>query len=198
MRVALYVLLGFFSGSVMYSRLLPLHLCGIDIVAASDDGNPGTANVFKHAGVGLGVCCLLLDMGKGFLPVYLARRALAIDALPFAAVIAAPVAGHAFSPFLKGEGGKAIAASFGALLALLPHSYAVFVLAVYYLFFSLVVIIRPNHRRSIVTYGLFCATMLCMGASPGVSLGCMLISLIVIDRHLHARLAARRAAAQTD
>ena len=85
-----------------------------------------------------------------------------------------------------------------ALLALLPHSYAVFVLAVYYLFFSLVVIIRPNHRRSIVTYGLFCATMLCMGASPGVSLGCMLISLIVIDRHLHARLAARRAAAQTD
>lgn len=41
MRVALYVLLGFFSGSVMYSRLLPLRLCGIDIVAASDDGNPG-------------------------------------------------------------------------------------------------------------------------------------------------------------
>ena len=35
----------------------------------------------------------------------------------------APVLGHAYSPFLKFHGGKAIAATFGTFLALYPMSY---------------------------------------------------------------------------
>ena len=38
----------------------------------------------------------------------------------FAAVMAAPVLGHAYSVYHRGRGGKAIAVSFGVLLGLVP------------------------------------------------------------------------------
>ena len=72
MRCVIWTLLGFLSGSVLYSYNLPKHIRGVDVTARSADGNPGVSNVFKYAGVGLGIVCLLLDIGKGAVPVYLA------------------------------------------------------------------------------------------------------------------------------
>ena len=65
-----YALLGFLSGSILYSALLPRWLRGIDIVAGSDDHNPGAANAFLLAGPQVGVLCVLCDLAKGFLPVF--------------------------------------------------------------------------------------------------------------------------------
>ena len=42
-----FLVAGFASGSVLYSMVLPRWLRGVDVVALSDDHNPGTANAMK-------------------------------------------------------------------------------------------------------------------------------------------------------
>jgi glycerol-3-phosphate acyltransferase PlsY len=67
----------------------------------------------------LAAAVLLLDIGKGLLPVILAK---ALSMAPPAVVAAgiASVAGHSFSIFLKGKGGKGVSTSFGVIIALFP------------------------------------------------------------------------------
>lgn len=143
-----YAVFGFMLGSVLFSYHLPLWLCHVDIIAQSKDHNPGTHNAMHLAGVPVGILCLLCDIGKGFLPVFLACRKLPTDSWLFALVLLAPVLGHAWAPLYR-TGGKAIATSFGVLLGLLPYSYAVFVLVALYLGNVLVLKIRPNERCSV-------------------------------------------------
>lgn len=50
-----FILIGYLSGSVMYGYVLPKVCKHIDIRELSDDGNPGTANAFKYAGVPIGI-----------------------------------------------------------------------------------------------------------------------------------------------
>ena len=120
-----FAIMGFFLGSIMFALILPRHFKGIDVRKLSDDGNPGTANAVKYGGVALGLLCLLGDLLKAALPVYLVRRFCGMDHPLFALVMVAPVLGHAFSPFLGGHGGKAIAPAFGVLAALLPADLSV-------------------------------------------------------------------------
>jgi len=76
----------------------------------------------------------VLDVLKGFLPV------LAFDLLgaPVAGMVAgfAAVLGHVTSPFLRGRGGKGVATSLGAILAVQPW-WAVIALAVFGATFAL-------------------------------------------------------------
>lgn len=97
---------GYLSGSVLYAYLIPKQFCHVDIRTLSDDGNPGTANAFKYAGFFAGSSVILCELLKAFLPVFLAARMLDPGKLPFAFVIAAPVAGHAFSVFPKEKEAK--------------------------------------------------------------------------------------------
>ena len=108
-----FILLGFLSGSVLYSQYLPWHIKRINIIEISEDHNPGTSNVMKYAGVPLGILCLICDVAKGFIPVFAAMRFVSPQDIMVALILAAPVAGHAFSVFHRGQGGKAIAVTFG-------------------------------------------------------------------------------------
>lgn len=174
---------GFLSGSVLYGLLLPRWLKGIDTVAGSDDGNPGTANAFKLAGPAVGMLCLCCDLAKGFLPVFWGCSRLDTGNLWFAPVLAAPVLGHAFSPMLRGRGGKSVAVSFGVLLGLLPGSPAVWLLAGLYIFFSVVVVIRPHRLRTLAVYLLFGGLSLLLRETLGMTAGFLLISAAVCFRH---------------
>lgn len=179
----LYSLFGFASGSVLYSWLLPKLISGVDVVAESDDGNPGAYNVFKLAGKPVGALCLLADLTKGFVPIYLAARNMDTASLWFTPVLAAPVLGHMFSPLLHGHGGKGIAASFGSLLGLLPGNYSVLALAAPYIVLSTVVRIDNHAKRSVVCYLIFTGISLAANPLP-IGLGCALMSGSVITRHL--------------
>ena len=64
-----FVLIGFLSGSVLFSYHIPMWLKHIDVVKESKDHNPGTSNAFKYAGVNIGILCLMADLAKSFLPV---------------------------------------------------------------------------------------------------------------------------------
>jgi glycerol-3-phosphate acyltransferase PlsY len=56
---------------------------------------------------------LLLDYFKGAIPVSLANFGAGVSGWGLVATALAPVAGHAFSPFLRFQGGKAVAVTFG-------------------------------------------------------------------------------------
>jgi glycerol-3-phosphate acyltransferase PlsY len=179
----LYIVGGYLSGSVLYSYLLPKYLKHVDVTRVSDDGNPGTANAFIHAGIPIGILVLTLELLKGFIPVHMALRRLDPSRLSFGLVLAAPVLGHAY-PFLnKKNGGKAIAVSFGALLGLLPIWEPVSLLIVFYLLFSLCIIIRPHFYRSVVTFLFFFGVVLVRIPIQGIILGCGLIAFVVIRKH---------------
>ena len=139
MKTIIWIVLGYLSGSILYAYELPLRIAHVDVTQVSDDKNPGTANAFIHAGVGVGILVVMCELLKGFLPVWLASMRLPVRKLSFAAVIAAPVLGHAYPIFYDGKGGKAIAVSFGVLLGLAPRADVrpLVFLIVFYLFFSL-------------------------------------------------------------
>ena len=107
----LWILLAFLLGSLPFAVWLG-RLAGVDPRTVGD-GNPGTFNVWKLAGWRVGVPVLVLDFSKGVVPAMLARQVWKGSGWALVAVIAAPVLGHAFSPFLRGRGGKGLATAFG-------------------------------------------------------------------------------------
>lgn len=108
----LWTALGFLSGSIMYSKILYEKTTGKRISEIAD-GNPGSSNVIRGAGIILGLIAMALDYSKGYFPVLLACSIGDISGLGLVPVAISPVLGHAFSPFLGMKGGKAVAVSFG-------------------------------------------------------------------------------------
>lgn len=185
----LAVAVGFLSGSVLYSKLLPRLFLKKDICETAADKNPGASNVFKSCGIGFGLLCLALDMLKAYLPVRIALLKLDMESLWFAAVMAAPVAGHAVGLFDGFHGGKCIAASFGVMIALLDKTPIGLLLAAIYIIFSTILKITPNRRRSIVTFTLFGILsfgILLYQGKPPLALGTFAISRLAVFRHVHA------------
>lgn len=185
MTALAFFVFGFLSGSVLYSVLLPRLFKKVDVRALAADHNPGAANAFHYGGVPVGMLALICDLAKAYLPVWLALRHLSLSDPAFGLVLCAPVLGHAFSPFARFRGGKAIAASFGALLALLPASGMVWHLAFWYVLFSTAVILRPHAARSILAF-LLLAAAAARQPFPSVRVGVVLIAAAVIWRHLPA------------
>lgn len=112
MSALAWLFIAFLSGSIPFSPLLGRLALRQDI-RTYGDGNPGSTNVFKAGGRWVGVAALLLDGFKGALPVGLAYWGDVLRGPWLVAVALAPVLGHAFSPFLRGRGGKAVATTFG-------------------------------------------------------------------------------------
>lgn len=104
---------------------------GVDVRKVGS-GNIGTTNVARSVGALASGLTLLLDAGKGYLSMMLARNLIPVMAqleykqLDFdqplgctmAVVYVACICGHVFSCYLRFSGGKGIATGFGAVLAL--------------------------------------------------------------------------------
>lgn len=112
MSATLWFMLAFLSGAVPYSPILT-RLFTRQNIRAVGDGNPGATNVIKAGGQGLGLAAILLDGFKGAIPVALAYWGAGWRGWALTLIALAPVFGHAYSPFLKLRGGKALATTFG-------------------------------------------------------------------------------------
>ena len=169
-----YFFLAYLAGGMMFGALIPKVFCGLDIREISKDGNPGTANVFLHAGPFWGI----------LVPVHLAAGSLGTQEAGFALIMAGPVLGHA-CPLLGGrkKGGKGIAVTFGVVAGLYPFLHSLELLIFWYLLFSLVVIVNPHSLRTGVTYLCWLVSSVLCGIYPVFSTGTFLISAIVLDKH---------------
>ena len=110
--ILLWTTLAFLSGSLPFSLWIGRLIARAD-VRRYGDGNPGAANAWRAGGWRAGFPALLLDYLKGAAPVGLAHYGIGLSGWALLPVALAPVLGHAFSPFLRFRGGKAIAVTFG-------------------------------------------------------------------------------------
>ena len=113
--VAVTAVLGFFVGSINPATIIA-RTRHADLRQGS--GNPGATNAGRVLGVRWGVVVGLLDVLKGLIPTLLAL--LLFDRFTAYVVGMATVLGHVLSPFLRGRGGKGVATSLGAILAVFP------------------------------------------------------------------------------
>ena len=117
MNVLFWTLLGFLLGAIPFSPLVGRLALGKD-VRQFGDRNPGATNVLRAGSFPWFTVALLLDVCKGALPVGLAYYVFGIQGWGAVPIALAPVAGHAFSPFLGWRGGKALAAALGVWIGL--------------------------------------------------------------------------------
>ena len=189
-------LTGYIAGGTMFSWLLPKWLKGVDTKESSEDGNPGMYNAAKYAGLPIGLCCLALDMAKGYLPVLLARPFVPPESYWFLPVLLAQVAGHAFSWMFHGHGGKGIATSFGVLLALLPYR-TVFVLAAFYVLFAAASFVKPNELKTVLAFALTALVQALLPDPMPLRVAVLLLSALVVFQNRREAFAGVREALQS-
>ncbi|MBX3010211.1 MAG: glycerol-3-phosphate acyltransferase [Caldilineaceae bacterium] len=112
MNTLLLAFFAFWMGTLPFSVWVGRLVLGKDI-RHYGDANPGATNVLRAGGKGAAAVALLLDFVKGALPVALAHFSLKLTGAPLILIALLPVLGHAFSPFLRGRGGKAVATTGG-------------------------------------------------------------------------------------
>ena len=175
-----YILIGFLSGSVMYSYSLPKLLKGIDVRDAAPDRNPGGANAVASAGKPIGLFCIFLDILKAFLPVYAAVTYAGVTGPHLIPVVMAPVLGHAFSPFLRFRGGKAVAAFYGALLGLWPVSHIALLPAVAMILFKFILVVDPDSLCVFISLFFACCAMFFVEPDVFVRAAFFLVQAVVL------------------
>lgn len=116
-------LVSYLAGAIPFSYIGGRVFGGIDL-RREGSGNLGASNTFRLLGGKLALVVLAADVAKGFVPVIIApdlassgavtREWLMLTAAFFAVI------GHMFSVFVSFAGGKGVATTAGAFLALAP------------------------------------------------------------------------------
>ncbi|MGC8626644.1 MAG: glycerol-3-phosphate acyltransferase [Acidimicrobiales bacterium] len=120
LRPVLVAATGFFAGAVPFSNLMARRVKGVDLRTVGTGTVSGTG-LFEVAGMGPLAIAGVLEVAKGALGPSLARND---GPVAGALAAAAAVAGHNWSPFLKGAGGRGLSPALGALLVLAPAGTA--------------------------------------------------------------------------
>ena len=107
-------LLGYGFGSIPFGLILT-RLAGKGDVRAQGSGNIGATNVLRAGGKKLAAATLVLDLLKGFVPVFLAALWFWQD-MGWTALFA--VLGHCFPVWLGFKGGKGVATNAGVAFGL--------------------------------------------------------------------------------
>lgn len=109
----LALIISYLLGNVSPSTLLA-KARGLDI-KKEGSGNAGTTNALRVMGKKAAIITLIIDVGKGWLAVFLALKFLPAEYAYFCAL--AVFVGHVWPIIYKFKGGKGVATAFGTLLA---------------------------------------------------------------------------------
>lgn len=143
-------------------------------------GNAGATNVFRVLGWKAGLTVLLIDMFKGFIPVYFIAPYFQpnpemVIYFQVAAAVAA-IAGHIWTIFAGFKGGKGVGTSAGAFMGLAPMP-----LLLALLFFVIIVALtRYVSLGSLLASLVFLAVLLLQKYVLGAPVSMVLIYLSVI------------------
>lgn len=113
------VIVAYLVGGIPFGLLIVRLKTGAD-VRKSGSGNIGATNVLRTTGPLAGILTLVLDAAKGLFAVWLADILTHGDVFWMSFSALAVLLGHAFSPYLKFKGGKAVASFLGAFGYLTP------------------------------------------------------------------------------
>ncbi len=129
-ELIIFCIISFLSGSLPTGVIISKTIFGFDI-RTKGSGNMGSTNVFRILGTKWGIIVQVIDILKGFLPVFIISNFYASDLLVesffwnniitlklLLGLLA--ILGHIFSPFVSFKGGKGINTATGILLAISP------------------------------------------------------------------------------
>ncbi|MGC8976178.1 MAG: glycerol-3-phosphate acyltransferase [Candidatus Ratteibacteria bacterium] len=122
MNVLIFVILGYFTGSISFAYLFTYFLTGKDIRKIGT-GNPGAANVSRSVGKKWGFIVWIADTIKGIFPMVVAKNYGITNPLLLTLIGSSAIIGHCYSIFLNFKGGKGAATSGGVILYLMPKIF---------------------------------------------------------------------------
>ena len=179
----IWTFIGFISGSVPWSLICVRTLSGQD-VRRIGDGNPGATNAWISSGWMVGSISMLLDVFKAAVPVWIFTNQFSDTSYPehflsVTVVAISPIIGHAYSPFLRFRGGKALAPSWGSWIALtsgMAFPVAVLILGVMHL-------MQKNHAITVTTCLIGFIVIFSIIDTQGLIIFGILNLLLVIFKH---------------
>ena len=128
------IILSYFFGAIPSGVWIGKIFKNIDV---RDYGskNSGATNSYRVLGAKLGIAVLIIDVLKGFIPLYIASKFnLAYNDLVILGLVA--ILAHTFSCVISFKGGKGVATSLGVFLFLAPVItlilLVIFILVVYF------------------------------------------------------------------
>ena len=128
------IILSYFFGAIPSGVWIGKIFKNIDV---RDYGskNSGATNSYRVLGAKLGIAVLIMDVLKGFIPLYIASKFnLKYNDLVILGLVA--ILAHTFSCFISFKGGKGVATSLGVFLFLAPVItlilLVIFILVVYF------------------------------------------------------------------
>jgi glycerol-3-phosphate acyltransferase PlsY len=167
-------------GSIPFGYLL-VRIFRNEDIRQQGSGNIGATNVARSGAKGLGLATLLLDLGKAYAAVMIARH---VGGGNFDIAVAAAVAavlGHVFPVWLGFRGGKGVASALGVFLALNWQS-AVAILLVFAVVFALTRYVSLASIVGSATFPLFGFHFVAL-RTPMVIFGFLFIPALVIVKH---------------
>ncbi len=139
-------------------------------------GNPGATNVLRVAGKKPAALVLTVDILKGLLPVLVAAI-LGVSGSALACVALAAVVGHMYPLFFKFQGGKGVATTFGAILALSPFIGVIAVVV------WGVVVFVTKYVSLASLIAIILALVFTLFSNPAYFLPMLAITVLVVLRH---------------
>lgn len=178
-------IISYFIGSIPFGFLIAKLAKGIDIRQVGS-GNPGATNVARVMGKPYGILVFILDMLKGFFPVFIFDHYLAGHAHPLLLILCGVgvICGHAFPVFLNFKGGKAVATGCGVFLWLAPLPLIISVAV----WLCVVFTTRYISLGSILSPPVLAICLLVLGKDPlgqglYLTIFSLFISILIILRH---------------
>ena len=168
--IAGFLLASYLVGGIPFGLIIGRAVAGVDVRTVGS-GNIGATNVLRAAGKPAAILTLAADCLKGLLPVLLATRLFPGDVVT-ALSGAAAIIGHTFPVYLGFKGGKGVATSFGVVLAVMPLTGLVCLLA----WIAAAAIWRYSSLSALIAFALY-PVITFAGRSDSKALG--LLSLFV-------------------
>jgi glycerol-3-phosphate acyltransferase PlsY len=181
MTILLWSFVTYLIASIPFSLVIGKLFLGVDI-RNYGDGNPGASNVKRAGGNFLLVAlAVLLDGFKGLFPVGIPYWFLGWQGYEIVPVAIAAIAGHAFSIFLGGKGGKAVAITGGVWIGLIVFEAALVIpLALVYWYY---VVNESEWAVLLMLLSLLAYLLYTRGLNLPLLLVCLGNLIIVIGKH---------------
>ena len=166
-------LIAYFIGNISPSTIIA-RAHGIDI-KKEGSGNAGTTNALRVLGKKAAVITLVVDILKGFVAVKIGWAMAGYTGAAGCAMFV--MLGHVWPMIYKFKGGKGIATSFGALLAINP------LVALIELGIVAIVTLISKRMSAGSIAGLICLPFVCILMEPGFIWIAVVISIVTLVKH---------------
>lgn len=178
LELVLIIIISYLIGSIPTAYLIG-RMCGKVDIREVGSGNVGATNVYRMVGKRAGIVVLIIDILKGFLPVY-AVGLLGFDTIYKIGAGFGAISGHTWTVFLKFKGGRGVATGIGVFLALTPIP-ALIVLVIFILVAG---ISRYISLGSIIGALLLPLILLFFEIENVIKIFGIVASLLIIIRHI--------------